>query len=92
MSEIKRYSFERVTENDCDMLEYLDGQYVEFEDHQAKVKELESQLAEAKKGAERYEIIRKLHPHEFANLWRKNIGGEGLFDDLVDAAIKENQQ
>jgi hypothetical protein len=54
-------------------------------------KELESQLEQAKKGAERYEYIRKMHPHAFAHLWRKNINGEGLFDDLVDAVMQEGK-
>ncbi len=34
--------------------------------------------------AGRYEFVRTLHPHEFANLWRENIAGRGTFDDLVD--------
>jgi len=80
--QLREFFAHDVTDCAADYIEKLESQ----------VTELESQLAEAKKGAERYEIIRKLHPHEFANLWRKNIGGEGLFDDLVDAAIKENQQ
>lgn len=37
-------------------------------------------------GHERYEFVRKLKPREFAELCRRNISGEGTFDDLVDAA------
>ena len=42
-------------------------------------------------GAARYEFIRTLHPHEFANLWRENVAGRGTFDDLVDAAIEQRK-
>lgn len=32
----------------------------------------------------RYEKLRLLNPREYAELSRKNLAGEGLFDDLVD--------
>ena len=32
----------------------------------------------------RYEIVRKLNVPQFAELYRRNIAGEGRFDDLVD--------
>ena len=32
----------------------------------------------------RYEKLRILNPHQYAELCRKNINGEGSFDDLVD--------
>ena len=32
----------------------------------------------------RYEKLRKLNPRQFAELYERNIKGEGLFDDLVD--------
>lgn len=87
MSEIQQYDF-------CadGMYPSSSGGWVDAGEAFQRIKELESKLAEAKKGADRYEYIRKLNPHKFANLWRKNINGEGLFNDLVDAAIKENQQ
>lgn len=69
----------------------LEASMSEYEQMTDRIKELESQLAEAKKGTARYEFIRKLHPHEFACLWRKNINGEGLFDDLIDAAMQEGK-
>lgn len=34
--------------------------------------------------ARRYEKVRKLNPQQFAELWQRNINGEGSFDDLVD--------
>jgi len=32
----------------------------------------------------RYEKLRLLNAHQYAELNRKNLAGEGLFDDLVD--------
>ena len=32
----------------------------------------------------RYEKLRLLNPRQYAELSRKNLAGEGLFDDLVD--------
>lgn len=44
-------------------------------------KEREQAFADA---ARRYEIVRKLNVPQFAELYRRNIAGEGRFDDLVD--------
>lgn len=33
----------------------------------------------------RYEKVRKLSPRQFAEIWDRNIKGEGTFDELVDA-------
>jgi hypothetical protein len=54
----------------------------EIERLQAKVSELEKQSA-------RYEYMRRLNVPEFTALYKRNIRGEGRFDDLVDIAIKE---
>lgn len=44
-------------------------------------------LAEAyRAGYERYEYIRTLNVPQFAELFTRNLHGEGRFDDLVDAA------
>jgi hypothetical protein len=34
--------------------------------------------------ARRYEILRKLNVSQFQKLYKRNIAGEGRFDDLVD--------
>lgn len=34
--------------------------------------------------AERYEIVRNLNPRQFAELYARNLAGEGAFDALVD--------
>ena len=53
MSEIKRYDKVNVSKDPwqeyCEMTEAESGEYVTYEDHQAKIKELESQLEQAKK-------------------------------------------
>ena len=36
----------------------------------------------------RYEFVRKLNPRSFAELYERNIRGEGQFDYLVDNAMK----
>ena len=41
--------------------------------------------------ARRYEFVRKLSPRQFADLWQRNVAGEGQFDALVDAALAEQQ-
>lgn len=41
-------------------------------------------MREAAKGLVRYEIVRKMNPREFAELFQRNIDGYGLFDTLVD--------
>jgi hypothetical protein len=45
-------------------------------------------LEEARAAQRRYEFIRKMNVPQFADLYRRNISGEGRFDDLVDAAIR----
>ena len=35
-------------------------------------------------GYSRYEKLRKLSPRQFADLYQRNLNGEGRFDDLVD--------
>ena len=35
-------------------------------------------------GYSRYEKLRKLSPRQFADLYQRNLNGEGHFDDLVD--------
>lgn len=39
----------------------------------------------------RYEHVRKLNPHQFANLYLQNISGGGTFNELVDRAIAEQK-
>jgi len=59
MSDIKRYNKVNVSKDPwqeyCEMTEVEDGDYVKFEDHQAKVKELESQLEQIKQQFINYE-------------------------------------
>lgn len=38
--------------------------------------------------AERYEAVRKLNPRQFAELYARNLAGEGAFDVLVNALVK----
>lgn len=91
MSEIKRYCFEQVTENDCAMIEDAYGQYVTFDDHESRIKQLEQELAEAKKDQARYQwIVRdfdtakmKLEDYLYTDF-------ESL-DDFIDSAIKESK-
>lgn len=45
-------------------------------------------LDEVVKMSERYELLRTLTPHEFKELWNRNISGEGYFDSLVDKMIE----
>lgn len=87
MSEIQRYDFERVTENDCAIVECLDGQYVKLDDHAAIVAQLETELAEALKDQERYRLVRDMTPEDFGNLSTINED----FDSQVDAMIKGQQ-
>jgi ribosomal protein L20 len=42
--------------------------------------------------AERYEIVRRLNPREFRELWMENLNGKGRFDDLVDARATPNAE
>lgn len=39
----------------------------------------------------RYEYVRRLNTRQFAELYQRNIRGEGAFDDLVDRLIKEGK-
>jgi hypothetical protein len=50
---------------------------------------LRAEVERYRKGHERYEYLRTLAPVYYSDLWSRNINGEGSFDDLVDAAIKE---
>lgn len=43
--------------------------------------------ADLARGYLRYEFIRKLNPMCFAELYQRNINGEGAFDDLIDAEM-----
>lgn len=45
-----------------------------------------------RKGYERYELVRTLNPCDFTALWKRNVAGEGAFDDLVDKMIEERKQ
>lgn len=90
MSEIQRYDFERVTENDCAITESADGQYVSYDDHKAIVAKLESQLAEAKKDQARYYWMqdwienRVRATKEFLRAKTRSD-----FDQAIDAAMQE---
>ena len=46
---------------------------------------IERLCADYLKKHERYEKLRKLNPQQLTDLYRRNIAGEGVFDDLVDA-------
>lgn len=39
--------------------------------------------------AERYEAVRLLNPRQFAELYARNLAGEGAFDELVDELVRE---
>lgn len=39
--------------------------------------------------AERYEIVRNLNPRQFAELYARNLAGEGAFDALVDELVRK---
>lgn len=39
--------------------------------------------------AERYEIVRNLNPRQFAELYARNLAGEGAFDVLVDELVRK---
>lgn len=43
--------------------------------------------AKFKTGYDRYEAVRKLNVHQFAELFKRNLSGE-RFDDMVDAMVK----
>lgn len=44
-------------------------------------------VVELKKAHARYEHVRRLNPHQFRELWERNLRGDGPFDALVDSAI-----
>jgi hypothetical protein len=54
-----------------------------------EIRTLKARLATAEQGARRYEVARMLSPRDFAELHRKNLVGEGQFDDLVDALVAD---
>ena len=45
---------------------------------------LQKELAEAKIGADRYEVVRKLNPSKFHDVWTININTGKSFDDIID--------
>jgi hypothetical protein len=47
---------------------------------------------EWRKGHDRYEYVRTLNPRQFQELRERNIRGEGRFDDLVDAGIRDRSK
>jgi hypothetical protein len=59
---------------------------VDFANH--RIKELESQLEQAKKDQARYKFVRDMSAEDFGNLSTINE----LFDCAIDAAMQENQQ
>lgn len=50
----------------------------------AEVLRLRAERDAMEKGHARYEFIRTLAPVYYAQLWNRNIRGEGPFDELVD--------
>ena len=44
----------------------------------------DNEYYELKKKAELYEKLRRMNPHEFTELCRKNISGGIAFDELVE--------
>ena len=42
-------------------------------------------------GALRYEVLRKLNPRQYAELYKRNMDGEN-FDDMVDALMMTNEK
>ena len=51
---------------------------------EAKVKRLERELAEAKRDAARYEVVRKMNAADFSKLFQRCITEDLRFDDEVD--------
>jgi len=49
--------------------------------------ELWSRLENGEKAIERYEIVRKLTPREFGEIYRSNLDGEP-FDTIIDRLVK----
>lgn len=49
-------------------------------------------LREAAKGHARYEALRCLNPREYTDMWRRNLAGEGRFDELVDELVKAKNE
>lgn len=41
----------------------------------------------AQENADMYEFIRTLNPRQFADLYQRNLSGEGTFDDIVRVAM-----
>lgn len=61
------------------------GAHLDVWDLTAGHKRAREELELMSDAAQRYEKIRKMNPRQFASLYQKNIEGEGMFDDLVDA-------
>ena len=60
-------------------------------EQQARIEQLERELATAKIGHARYEFVRKLNIPEFSNFYDSNICFGTPFDELIDAAIQEGK-
>lgn len=52
--------------------------------HSRKARE---ELDDLRKASDRYEVLRKLNPRQFAELYQRNIKGES-FDRLVDELVE----
>jgi hypothetical protein len=46
---------------------------------------LATEIERLKIGHDRYEKVRRLNVHQFADLYTRNINGDARFDDLVDS-------
>ena len=62
----------------------------EAAEFQAKIQSLQSKAQEWHTGFLRYEVIRKLNPVDYTNLWKHTLLGH-KFDDLVDEIVLEYQ-
>lgn len=51
------------------------------------VPSLQAEIESLRKGAARYEAVRKLDPRQFTELWTAGLRGDRLFDDGVDDLI-----
>jgi hypothetical protein len=99
MSEIQRYKLV-VGDFDAELLPDDFGSYVEYRDHQAKIKELESQLEQAKKeGLEakqdqvRYQwIVADVNKDGGMKFDEYLYTSFETLNEFIDAAIQENQQ
>lgn len=55
--------------------------------HYYLASDVDARIADLEKAHARYEHVRRLNPHQFRELWERNLRGEGPFDALVDSAI-----